>query len=152
MIDPIKKTCEKITETPKAILLKIEEKNYWFPKSKISLSGNIVEIEKEFFEKSTAIEIKEELVEIFLNFEDYSDKVYKLIVPIKKDTYEAEKFIFIPKSKVKELKVESAIIPKWIWEKSLEDMLDKEVEYFNKTYDDDITTNDYEIIVDVVEL
>mgnify|MGYP000355483912 CR=1 FL=1 len=39
-----------------------------------------------------------------LYFEDYSEKVYKLIVPIKKDTYEAEKFIFIPKSKVKELK------------------------------------------------
>ena len=152
MIDPIKKNCEKITETPKAFLLKIDEKNYWFPKSKIILSGKTVEMEKEFFEKSTATEIKEELVEIFLSFEDYSDKVYKLIVPIKKDTYEAEKFIFIPKSKVKELKLESAIIPKWIWEKSIEDMLDKEVEYFNKTYDDDITTNDYEIIVDVVEL
>ncbi len=152
MIDPIKKKCEKITETPKAILLKIDEKNYWFPKSKITLSGDTVEMEKEFFEKTTEVDIKEELVEIFLTFEDYSEKVYKLIVPIKKDSFEAEKFIFIPKSRVKEIKKESAIVQKWVWERSVEEMLDKEVEYFNKTYDDDITTNDYEILVDVVEL
>ena len=77
---------------------------------------------------------------------------YKLNVPIEKGTYKTEKFVFVPKSKVTEIKSDSVIFPKWIWDKSLEEILNKEVEYYNKTYEEQITTNDYDINTDVVEL
>ena len=139
MENSIKITDFKIVkETEKAILLEIENKTFWFPKS--------------FYEDTIKKEVKEAQVQVFLLPEDYSEKVYKLNVPIEKGTYKTEKFIFVPKSKVTEIKSDSVIFPKWIWDKSLEEILNQEVEYYNKTYEEQITTNDYNINTDVVEL
>lgn len=153
MENSIKITDFKIVkETEKAILLEIENKTFWFPKSKINVSDNSIEMEKTFFDDTTKKEVKEAQVQVFLLPEDYSEKVYKLNVPIEKGTYKTEKFVFVPKSKVTEIKSDSVIFPKWIWDKSLEEILNKEVEYYNKTYEEQITTNDYDINTDVVEL
>ena len=153
MENSIKITDFKIVkETEKAILLEIENKTFWFPKSKINVSDDSIEMEKTFFDDTTKKEVKEAQVQVFLLPEDYSEKVYKLNVPIEKGTYKTEKFVFVPKSKVTELKSDSVIFPKWIWDKSLEEILNKEVEYYNKTYEEQITTNDYDINTDVVEL
>ena len=153
MENSIKITDFKIVkETEKAILLEIENKTFWFPKSKINVSDDSIEMEKTFFDDTTKKEVKEAQVQVFLLPEDYSEKVYKLNVPIEKGTYKTEKFIFVPKSKVTEIKSDSVIFPKWIWDKSLEEILNQEVEYYNKTYEEQITTNDYEINTDVVEL
>ena len=141
-----------VKETEKAILLEIENKTFWFPKSKINVSDDSIEMEKTFFDDTTKKEVKEAQVQVFLLPEDYSEKVYKLNVPIEKGTYKTEKFVFVPKSKVTEIKSDSVIFPKWIWDKSLEEILNKEVEYYNKTYEEQITTNDYDINTDVVEL
>ena len=143
---------KKIKETDKAILFEIENKSFWFPKSKITVNSDSIEMEKTFYEDTIKNEVKEKQVQVFLLPEDYSEKVYKLNVPIEKGTYKTEKFIFIPKSKVTEIKSDSVIFPKWIWDKSLEEILKKEVEYYNKTYEEQITTNDYDINTDVVEL
>lgn len=153
MENSIKITDFKIVkETEKAILLEIENKTFWFPKSKINVSDDSIEMEKTFFDDTTKKEVKEAQVQVFLLPEDYSEKVYKLNVPIEKGTYKTEKFVFVPKSKVTEIKSDSVIFPKWIWDKSLEEILNKEVEYYNKTYEEQITTNDYVINTDVVEL
>lgn len=153
MENSIKITDFKIVkETEKAILLEIENKTFWFPKSKINVSDDSIEMEKTFFDDTTKKEVKEAQVQVFLLPEDYSKKVYKLNVPIEKGTYKTEKFVFVPKSKVTEIKSDSVIFPKWIWDKSLEEILNKEVEYYNKTYEEQITTNDYVINTDVVEL
>ncbi len=153
MENSIKITDFKIVkETEKAILLEIENKTFWFPKSKINVSDDSIEMEKTFFDDTTKKEVKEAQVQVFLLPEDYSEKVYKLNVPIEKGTYKTEKFVFVPKSKVTEIKSDSVIFPKWIWDKSLEEILNKEVEYYNKTYEEQITTNDYDINTDVVEL
>ena len=153
MENSIKITDFKIVkETEKAILLEIENKTFWFPKSKINVSDDSIEMEKTFFDDTTKKEVKEAQVQVFLLPEDYSEKVYKLNVPIEKGTYKTEKFVFVPKSKVTEIKSDSVIFPKWIWDKSLEEILNKEVEYYNKTYEEQITKNDYDINTDVVEL
>ena len=153
MENSIKITDFKIVkETEKAILLEIENKTFWFPKSKINVSDDSIEMEKTFFDDTTKKEVKEAQVQVFLLPEDYSEKVYKLNVLIEKGTYKTEKFVFVPKSKVTEIKSDSVIFPKWIWDKSLEEILNKEVEYYNKTYEEQITTNDYDINTDVVEL
>lgn len=153
MENSIKITDFKIVkETEKAILLEIENKTFWFPKSKINVSDDSIEMEKTFFDDTTKKEVKEAQVQVFLLPEDYSEKVYKLNVPIEKGTYKTEKFVFVPKSKVTEIKSDSVIFPKWIWDKSLEEILNKEVEYYNKTYEEQITTKDYDINTDVVEL
>lgn len=153
MENSIKITDFKIVkETEKAILLEIENKTFWFPKSKINVSDDSIEMEKTFFDDTTKKEVKEAQVQVFLLPEDYSEKVYKLNVPIEIGTYKTEKFVFVPKSKVTEIKSDSVIFPKWIWDKSLEEILNKEVEYYNKTYEEQITTNDYDINTDVVEL
>ena len=153
MENSIKITDFKIVkETEKAILLEIENKTFWFPKSKINVSDDSIEMEKTFFDDTTKKEVKEAQVQVFLLPEDYSEKVYKLNVPIEKGTYKTEKFVFVPKSKITEIKSDSVIFPKWIWDKSLEEILNKEVEYYNKTYEEQITTNDYDINTDVVEL
>lgn len=153
MENSIKITDFKIVkETEKAILLEIENKTFWFPKSKINVSDDSIEMGKTFFDDTTKKEVKEAQVQVFLLPEDYSEKVYKLNVPIEKGTYKTEKFVFVPKSKVTEIKSDSVIFPKWIWDKSLEEILNKEVEYYNKTYEEQITTNDYDINTDVVEL
>lgn len=141
-----------IKETEKAILLDIENKPFWFPKSKITVSDNSIEMDQTYFEDTTQKEVQEVQVQVFLVPEDYSEKVYKLNIPIEKGTYKTEKFVFIPKSKVVEIKDDSVIFPKWIWDKSVKDILDKEVEYYNKTYEENITSNDYIIKTDVVEL
>lgn len=143
---------KQIKETEKALLLEIENKNFWFPKSKVTVNKDFIEMDRTFYEDTTKKEVKEAQVQVFLLPEDYSEKVYKLNVPIEKGTYKTEKFVFVPKSKVNEIKSDSVIFPKWIWDKSLEDILNQEVEYYNKTYEDQITTEDYEINVDVVEL
>lgn len=153
MENSIKITDFKIVkETEKAVLLEIESKTFWFPKSKINVSPDSIEMGKTFFEDTTKNEVKEKQVQVFLVAENYSDKVYKLIIPIEKGTYKVEKFIFIPKSKVKELKEDSVIFPKWIWEKSLNEVLVKEVEFYNSKYDDKITSEDYKINIDVLEV
>ena len=153
MENSIKITDFKIVkENKKAILLEIENKTFWFPKSKINVSDDSIEMEKTFFDDTTKKEVKEAQVQVFLLPEDYSEKVYKLNVPIEKGTYKTEKFVFVPKSKVTEIKSDSVIFPKWIWDKSLEEILNNEVEYYNKTYEEQITTNDYDINTDVVEL
>ena len=153
MENSIKITDFKIVkETEKAILLEIENKTFWFPKSKINVSDDSIEMGKTFFDDTSKKEVKEAQVQVFLLPEDYSEKVYKLNVPIEKGTYKTEKFVFVPKSKVTEIKSDSVIFPKWIWDKSLEEILNKEVEYYNKTYEEQITTNDYDINTDVVEL
>lgn len=143
---------KQIKETEKALLLEIENKNFWFPKSKITVNKDFIEMDRTFYEDTTKNEVKEAQVQVFLLPEDYSEKVYKLNVPIEKGTYKTEKFIFVPKSKVSEVKNDSIIFPKWIWEKSLEEILEKEVEYYNNKYEEKITTNDYEINIDVVQL
>lgn len=153
MENSIKITDFKIVkETEKAILLEIENKKFWFSLSKITVSADSIEMEKTFFENTTKNEVKEKQVQVFLIAENYSDKVYKLIIPIEKGTYKAEKFIFIPKSKVKEIKEDSVIFPKWIWEKSINEVLEKEVEFYNSKYDEKINTTDYVINIDVLEV
>lgn len=141
-----------VRETEKALLIEIDKKNYWFPKSKITIEKDCIEMDKLFYETVLKEEIKEALVKVIAEAEDYSEKVFKINLKIKKDAYEAEKFVFIPKSKITELNDEFLIFPKWIWDKSIEEILDKEVEYFNKTYEEQITTNDYEIITEVIDL
>jgi hypothetical protein len=141
-----------IRETAKAILLEIEKKEYWFALSKIKISSDCIEMDQAFFDIATKKEIDSKKVQVFLIPENYTDKVYKLIVPIEKGTYKTEKFVFIPKSQVQELKKDSVIFPKWIWEKSVNEILEKEVEYFNSKYEERITTSDYKITVDVLEV
>lgn len=153
MENSIKITDFKIVkETEKAILLEIENKTFWFPKSKISVNADSIEIEKTIYDEITNKEVVEKQVQVFLKVEDYSEKVYKLILPIEKGTYKAEKFVFIPKSKVKELKDDSVIFPKWIWEKSINEVLEKEVDFYNSKYDEKISTTDYKINIDVLEV
>lgn len=153
MENSIKITDFKIVkETEKAILLEIENKTFWFPKSKISVNADSIEIEKTIYDEITNKEVVEKQVQVFLKVEDYTEKVYKLILPIEKGTYKTEKFVFIPKSKVKELKDDSVIFPKWIWEKSINEVLEKEVEFYNSKYDEKISTSDYKINIDVLEV
>lgn len=143
---------KKITETDKALLLEIENKNFWFAKSKVTINKDFIEMNKTFYDDTIKKEIKEAQIQVYLLPEDYSEKVYKFNVSIEKGTYKTIKFIFVPKSKVSELKDDSIIFPKWIWKKSIEEILNKEVDYYNNTYEDKITKEDYKINVDVVEL
>ena len=142
------KNYKTIKETPKALLIEIDGKKYWFQLSKIEIKDDCIEIPKYIYEEAMEKEVKVACVKVFAPLEDYSEKVFKLVVGIKKEAYEAEKFVFVPKNTVVENLSDYVVFPKWIWEKSLEEILDKEVKYFNDKYNENCTTNDYEIITE----
>lgn len=139
-------------ETPKAYLIEIENKSFWFPKSKVKIENNVLSMEEDLFEKNTKSEIVEDKIKVFETLEDYSENSFKAILKIKKDDYEAEKFMFFPKSKILEHTEEFYILPKWIFEKTTEEILEKECNYFNEKYSESITTHDYEIITEFEEI
>lgn len=146
------KISSKIKETEKAMLLKIEEKNYWFPKSKINIIEDNIEIDKILFQEIISKETVNKLVEVYLKAEDYSEKVFKLILNITRENYKSTKFIFIPKSQVVKINDESLILPLWLWQKSCKDILEKEVLYYNTNFENKINEDDYNIDVNCVEL
>lgn len=105
-------------------------------------------MEKDFFDLTTKIV----QVQVFLIAEDYSEKSYKLIIPIERRNYKSEKFMFLPKSKVTDVKPDSIVLPKKLWENDINVILDKEVEFYNSKYDEKITKADCIINIDILEL
>ncbi|WP_134344394.1 hypothetical protein [Flavobacterium psychrophilum] len=141
-----------IKKTEKALLLEIEGKKYWFQLSKIDIKKDYIEIPQDIYDNAMTNEVKVDCVKIFASFEDYSEKVFKLIVQIKKETYEADKFIFVPKATVVENASDYVVFPKWIWDKSINEILEKEVSFFNDKYSENCTINDYEILTEFEEI
>lgn len=142
----------EIRRNEKAILLEVEKKSIWFPLSKCEFKEDSIFIDKEIYEKNIAQLVADDLVKITSTITDHSEKTYKVIVDIKLKTYEASKFLFVPKSKVVEHSEGLITFPKWIWEKSKEELLNAEVAYYNGKYEEKITVADYEILTKIEEL
>lgn len=160
MKDPIKiEKFQILKETEKAYLMKIgeDQKEAWIPKSKIELDStdgskaSFFQIEKSYFEKIEYLKPGPNL-KIFKACENYNENVYKMDLEIEKGTYKATKFMFFQKTKVVETTENHIIVPKWIWEKSIKELLEKECEYFNEKYQENIKPEEYNVLVDVEEL
>jgi hypothetical protein len=148
----------KIHETANAILIKIENKDYWFKIKSIIIEKNKITLDKDVYKETMKNPVVKPTSKIFCKNGFYflkgeeEAKTYKLIIHIKSGEYEAEKFIFIPKTFVKESNENYIIVEKWIWDKALSELLDKEVIYNNDKFPDYLkTTNDYEILEEIEE-
>jgi hypothetical protein len=139
-------------ETEKAYLIKINNDLFWFAKSKVIIENGILEMTEEIFNNKTKLESNESMIIINTLVEDYSESSFKIILKIKKEEYQAEKFMFLPKSKIKEFTENSLTLPKWVYDRSLKEILKKECEFYNEKYTKEIEPDDYEVLTEVVEL
>jgi len=139
-------------ETEKAYLIKLESDLFWFAKSKVEINNNVLEMTEETFNSKVKIEKDVSNIKIITPVEDYSVSSFKIYLKIKHAEYESEKFVFFPKSQVSEFTENHLIIPKWIYDKSVQGVLEKECEFFNKKYEKNITPDDYEILTEIENL
>lgn len=140
---------ENVKDTEKASLLKVfsdeldKQVQFWLPKSKYEISNNSLEIEDEIWEEKLE-EIRNPVespyVIIYVAECEESEKAHKLILNVKLSTMKLHPWLFIPKSIViekGELDTDDKEkkwfkVPLWFWEKSYLDMVDNQLEFFNK--------------------
>ena len=106
----------------------------------------------DIYDQNTKEEVKESLIKIISSVENYSENSFKIILKIKKDDYKANKFMFFPKSKVTEHTDDFIILPKWIYEKSLNEMLEKESNFFKDKYKENVNIDEYEVLTETREM
>lgn len=117
----MKKINKIIKTTEKAQLVEIENKHYWVPKKFIS-NGQVDD--EEF--KLEAVENNK--IKIKAPFEDYSEKSVKLILKLRVDDMEKEKFMFLPKLLI-DIQDDIIQIEEWFWKKKCEEIIREEIEY-----------------------
>ena len=117
----MKKIDKIIKTTEKAQLVKIENKRYWVPKKFIS-NGHVND--KEF--KLEAVDNNK--IGIKVPFEDYSEKSVKLILKLRVDDVEKEKFMFLTKLLI-DIQDDIIQIEEWFWKKKCEEIIREEIEY-----------------------
>lgn len=140
------KDYKEIHRTPKAILVEIENSKYWFPLSKIEINSEVLEIDTKIFENKKFInENGLDSVKIFFKVEDYSEKVYKIVVKIKRENFESDKFIFIPKSQAETIEDDFLIVPKWVWDEKVNQIKKQEYEYYINNFEEKVCIEDYKV-------
>lgn len=145
---------EIIKETEKAALIgaMVEElnaeKEFWLPKSKFEQKGDVLEIEDEIWnDKLDELKNPPEQDSIILYVEklEEQEKSFKLILKAKLKSLNLHPWMFIPKSLVlehDELDTEENEkfyfkIPVWFWEKTLSEIIENQLEFFNKDKDEE---------------
>lgn len=141
---------EKTTE--KAYLIKLDSELFWFAISKVEINNNVLEMTEETFNSKVKVENNDSKIKVITNIEDYSVSSFKIYLKIKNADYETNKFLFFPKSKVTEFTENYLIVPKWIYDKSVKEVLEKECEFYNNKYSKSITPEDYKILTEVEAL
>lgn len=121
-----------------------KEVQFWLPKSKVEEKDNFLSVEQEVWDKKLE-ELKnppqEELVSIYVDGYEELEKVYKIILSASLGKNNLNPWAFLPKSQVaevKELSEEdekgkySLKVKKWIWEKTLEKIIEEQLKFFNQ--------------------
>lgn len=146
------KILENITivkETEKAVLVNVfiseidKELDFWLPKSKIEIKEESIEMEKDFWEEKLEelkTPIEEDSIFLYVNKYEELEKSYKLILSVSLNKINISPWIFVPKSQVIEITELTENedwkfcfkIKKWIWDKTLENMIENQLEFFNK--------------------
>lgn len=146
------KILENITivkETEKAVLVNVfiseidKELDFWLPKSKIEIKEESIEMGKDFWEEKLEelkTPIEEDSIFLYVNKYEELEKSYKLILSVSLNKINISPWIFVPKSQVIEITELTENedwkfcfkIKKWIWDKTLENMIENQLEFFNK--------------------
>lgn len=146
------KILENITivkETEKAVLVNVfiseidKELDFWLPKSKIEIKEESIEMEKDFWEEKLEelkTPIEEDSIFLYVNKYEELEKSYKLILSVSLNKINISPWIFVPKSQVIEITELTENedwkfcfkIKKWIWDKTLENIIENQLEFFNK--------------------
>lgn len=121
---------------------------FWLPKSKIEEKNNILTVEEDIWEKKLE-ELKnppkEEYVSIYLDEYEEMEKVYKIVLSASLKKINLNPWAFIPKSQVAEIeeleedneKGKFCIrAKKWIWKKTLDNIISSQLDYFNEGKED----------------
>ncbi len=118
--------------TEKAILIQDGSKEFWIPKSKFADAENLT-ITQEVYDSYATKELEEKLVEIMALPEEHNDKSYivKLMMSSKhEDIGNRERFWFVPKSLVREIKKSSFIVPQWCFDNGVANVIQNDINYF----------------------
>lgn len=146
------KILENITivkETEKAVLVNVfiseidKELDFWLPKSKIEIKEESIEMEKDFWEEKLEelkTPIEEDSIFLYVNKYEELEKSYKLILSVSLNKINISPWAFVPKSQVIEITELTENedwkfcfkIKKWIWDKTLENIIENQLEFFNK--------------------
>lgn len=146
------KILENITivkETEKAVLVNVfiseidKELDLWLPKSKIEIKEESIEMEKDFWEEKLEklkTPIEEDSIFLYVNKYEELEKSYKLILSVSLNKINISPWAFVPKSQVIEITELTENedwkfcfkIKKWIWDKTLENIIKNQLEFFNK--------------------
>lgn len=143
-----------IKETEKASLIKTfienldSEKEFWIPKSKYEMVENILEIEDDVWNKkleelSTPQEI--ESIIVYVSEFETQDKATKITLSLNFKNSNTKSWLFVPNSLVLdkgELDTDEKEkfwfkIPTWFWDKSTNELKQKQLEFFNKDREED---------------
>jgi len=140
---------EIVIEREKASLLKVfsdeldKQVQFWLPKSKYEISNNCLEIEDEIWEdklEEIRNPVEPPYVIIYVTESEELEKAHKLILNVKLSSMKLHPWFFIPKSIIiekGELDTQDKEknwfkIPVWFWEKSYYEMVDNQLDFFNK--------------------
>lgn len=120
--------------TEKAVLVSVDEnKSVWIPKSKFA-DFEKLSITEEVYSTYASKEVEEEkFVEIFEKLEDYNDKSCKAALRISckhDDIGTRERFWFIPKGMIKKQSDESFVVPQWLFESGVKNIIGNDIIYF----------------------
>lgn len=145
--------------TEKAILVKGVNGEFWIPKSKFA-DAEKLQLTQEVYDSYASKEPqKEKFVEVFEILEDYNDNSCKTGLKVaskNEDIGERERFWFIPKSMIKERKENSFIVPEWVYESGVKNIITNDIAYFSGADEKfkSLSERDFDVTskVEVVEL
>lgn len=140
-----------VKNTEKATLLSIlmldTVKEVWFPNSKIEINGDTLSIDEQFWaekEKEVA-EKKDDSIIIHINGDKIKEleKSLQLSLSAELKSLVINPFLFIPKKLILERgtmetgNFDSFIkVPEWFWNKTYDEMVDAQLDYFNREKDE----------------
>lgn len=151
------KTFEKykiVKEVEKALLIEAhiseigKTMQFWLPKSKVEQEEGILSVDMMIWEnklEELSHPPAEEYVLIFVNEYEEMEKVYKIFLSASLKKISLNPWAFLPKSQVAEIEELEEDdergkycirVKKWIWDKTLDGIIDSQLNFFNENRDD----------------
>lgn len=140
-----------------------EEKEFWLPNSKFEIVDDQLEIDDDFWKdklEEFQNPTKEDEVILYVeNFEE-AEKSYKVFLSAKLQDMKIKPLLFLPKSIVSEpKKIDTEdeenycfLIPSWFWEKTLPDVIEKQLSFFNQDREAELLTkSDFKLLNKIEE-
>jgi hypothetical protein len=127
-------TANVLKTTEKALLISVNEnKSVWIPKSKFADAEKLSITEENYNTYALKEEEEVKFIEVFEKLEDYNEKSFKTGLRIScsnTDIGTRERFFFIPKSQVVVENEDSFVIPQWLFDTGVKNIIDNDIEYY----------------------